>query len=61
MKLLSLLLSIILLTGCYPNQYQSMIYTTNAFREICDLNTVTSSIIIEGETVVLKSTCIKAK
>ena len=61
MKLLSLLLSVVLLAGCYPAKYRTMISMEQQFKEECSLNTVASSIEYQDNIIKLIAVCTKEK
>lgn len=60
MKIISTILVLLALTGCYPNynQYASL---HNAFIQGCSFATVESTLNTAGDTLILHATCIKAK
>ena len=60
MRILSLLISLLLLAGCIP-YYASYANMDTAFRVGCDSKTIVASLNIDGETLILKATCTKEK
>ncbi len=57
MKSLILLISLVLLTGCYPTKYGTMIAMEQQFREECNLNTLATNIDYQDDTIKFTAVC----
>lgn len=56
-----LLLVVVLLTGCYPAGFSQYSHISDAFKYACTYDSIESSLVNDGNKLILTATCTKDK